>query len=211
MDEPIPRSWKLLQRYWFFCVFFFLYQKRIASDKISLWQVITAVGFRNDFSHSLFVNWIEISCGGLGKRQPRIDVETDSWRRRHCHLSCSRLFSTNVMVLWCQRQMDIAHSLRRVLFSVARRTHRENISSWHSLVLVDKVNNKRQIDITLKKYWFKIEILLGITFGFIMTLMSYIKLCYKLNYETGEEIWNFRVFPWDVRSRCRLYKMFQNH
>jgi len=127
--------WYVFLLYYSFCVFFFYIKREVWVTKSHFDK--SAVSFRNDFSHSSFGNWIEISCDGLGKRQPRIDVETDSWLRRHCHLSCSRLFLTNVMVLWCQRQMDIAHSLR-ILFSITRRTYHENISSWHLLALVER-------------------------------------------------------------------------
>lgn len=120
--------------YIFHYYFFFFYIKRISRMTISLWQVISHDRSQCEETTFSFVrgNWIEISLWCFGKTTTRNRCR-DRFEASPSMSSLpwfSRLFSTNVMVLQCQR-LDVTHSLRHALFLVTRETYHENISSQH--------------------------------------------------------------------------------
>lgn len=116
-------------------------------------------------------NWIEISLWCFRKTTTQNRCRG---RRRHR----PRIRGCSWQMLWCYSvsdELDMAHSLRRALFSVARKTHCENISFRHTYCS-SRRERKREPNaesILFRECRFEIETLLAVTFGFIVTSMSF--------------------------------------
>lgn len=123
--------WHVLTSWNYFYTFYISwYHKNIASDNLTLaghlalpWPIL-----RNGF---LRRNWIEISLWCFRKTTTQNRCRG---RRRQYHRP--RIRGCSWQTLWCYSvsdELDMAHSLRRALFSVARKTHCENISFQHTM------------------------------------------------------------------------------